>query len=96
MFAPYFHYGSVATEHQVFNVDEGPKVWKRDEGEGDATCTALPMEEFDLVPVTSSSRNHPMYYDTSVPGSGAMGHTFPDDELDEDEKVSVLEYLKTL
>jgi hypothetical protein len=36
-----------------------------------------------------------MYYDTSHKGNSAAGHTFPD-VLDAEEKMAVIEYLKTL
>jgi hypothetical protein len=35
------------------------------------------------------------YFDTRMSGKSAAGHNFPD-ELTEDEKRAVLEYLKTL
>ncbi len=35
------------------------------------------------------------YFDTRKPGKSAAGHDFPD-ELTEDEKTAVLEYLKTI
>jgi hypothetical protein len=36
-----------------------------------------------------------MYYDTSHVGNSAAGHNYPD-ELNADEKLAVIEYLKTL
>lgn len=94
--APYLHNGSVPTLYHLFNVDERPKVWKRSDSGYDTERVGLEVEEFDAVPETSSSREYRLYYNTEVPGSSAQGHTYPDDELYEDEKVAVIEYLKTL
>ena len=94
--APYFHNGSVPTLHHVFNVDERPKVWKRSYTGYDPERVGLEVDEFNAVPETDSTREHRMYYDTSVPGSSNQGHTFPDDELDADGNIAVMEYLKTL
>lgn len=94
--APYFHNGSVPTLYDVFNVDERPAVWKRSDNGYDPQRVGLEVEAFDAVPETPTSRERRLYYDTSVIGSGNQGHTFPDDELDADEKDAVIEYLKTL
>lgn len=94
--APYLHNGSVPTLYHLFNVDERPRVWKRDDDGYDTERVGLLVEAFDAVPAGLNSREKRMYFDTSVPGSGNQGHTFPDDELTEDEKVAVMEYLKTL
>ena len=94
--APYFHNGSVPTLYHVFNIDERPAVWKRSDNGYDSTRVGLEVEAFDSVPQTDTDRERRMYYNTSVVGSSNQGHTFPDDELDDVEKISVLEYLKTL
>jgi len=94
--APYFHNGSVPTLHHVFNIDERPAVWKRTDRGYDKDMVGLEIESFDAVPETPTDRERRLYYDTSVVGSTNQGHTFPDDELEDDEKIAVLEYLKTL
>lgn len=94
--APYFHNGAVPTLHHLFNVDERPAVWKRSDNGYDPNRVGLEIEEFDAMPKTKTDRERRLYYNTSVTGSSNQGHTFPDDELDEDEKVAVIEYLKTL
>ncbi|PCJ65428.1 MAG: hypothetical protein COA73_02400 [Candidatus Hydrogenedentota bacterium] len=94
--APYFHNGSVPTLYHLFNIDERPAVWKRSDNGYDNVRVGLEAESFDSVPETNTDRERRLYYDTSVVGSSNQGHTFPDDELDEDEKIAVLEYLKTL
>lgn len=94
--APYFHNGSVPTLYHVMNIDERPEVWKRSDNGYDNQRIGLEVESFDAVPSTKTDRERRLYYDTSVVGSSNQGHTFPDDELEDDEKVAVLEYLKTL
>jgi hypothetical protein len=47
------------------------------------------------VPENLSSRERRRYYDTTHVGNSAAGHTFPD-ALSDDEKLAVIEYLKTL
>lgn len=94
--APYLHNGSVPTLYHLFNVDKRPKVWKHSYTGYDPERVGLLVEEFDAVPETQTTAQHRAYYDTETPGSSAQGHTYPDDELYEDEKIAVIEYLKTL
>lgn len=94
--APYLHNGSVPTLHALFNVDERPAIWKRDEDGYDQARVGLNVEKFDAIPAGINSRQYRMYYDTSIPGSNATGHLFPDERLDRNEKLAVMEYLKTL
>jgi cytochrome c peroxidase len=93
--APYFHNGSVPTLWAVMNPDKRPKVWKRSENGYDQKKVGLEAEEFDAVPETKTSRERRMYYDTTHIGNSAAGHTFPE-VLNDDEKMAVIEYLKTL
>ncbi len=94
--APYFHNGSVPTLHGVLNSKERPKVWKADDEAYDHNKMGLLTEVFDAVPATDNTRLRRYYYDTTHVGSSAAGHMFPDEDLNADEKVAVLEYLKTL
>lgn len=94
--APYLHNGSVPTLYHLFNVDERPDVWKRDEYGYDKERVGLNVEEFESVPDGLNTREQRMYYNTAHPGNSAAGHTFPDDYLSAEEKWAVLEYLKTL
>jgi hypothetical protein len=41
------------------------------------------------------ARERRQVYDTTLPGRGNAGHTFGDD-LSEEERIAVIEYLKTL
>lgn len=93
--APYFHNGSVPSLWAVMNPSKRPKIWKRTEDGYDRDKVGLEIEQFDAVPENLSSRQRRMYYDTTHIGNSAAGHTFPD-ELDDQQKTAVIEYLKTL
>ena len=80
----------------VFNMDERPVVWKRDDLGYDQGRVGLLVEQFDGVPDGLGTRERRMYYDTTHVGNSAGGHPFPDDYLTDDEKIAVMEYLKTL
>ncbi len=95
--APYFHNGSVPTLWHLLNSNERPKVWRRSEDGYDQARVGVDIEVFDQVPEEHSriGRERRKYFDTTKPGKSAQGHTFPD-ALDHDEKLALLEYLKTL
>ncbi|MDB5392397.1 MAG: hypothetical protein JWM11_8043 [Planctomycetaceae bacterium] len=92
---PYLHNGSVPTLWHVLHPDQRPKVWKRTEDGYDREKLGLEIITHDSLPdgVTGADRRY--YFDTSRPGKSAAGHRFPD-ELTEEEKRAILEYLKTL
>jgi cytochrome c553 len=94
--APYFHNGSVPTIHGVFNPSARPKVWKRNENGYDQQKIGMVYEELDAVPAGLDSTQQRTWYDTTAPSHGNGGHLYPDQELDADEKLAVMEYLKTL
>jgi hypothetical protein len=98
--APYLHNGSVPTVYELLSSKSRPRVFTRSYRTG--------AEEYDpaklgwKVQVLShgADPNAPAYeqrkiYDTTQPGRGNGGHTFGDD-LTEDERMAVIEYLKTL
>lgn len=93
--APYFHNASAPTLWDVMNPTKRPVVWKRSEDGYDQSKVGLEVERLEAVPDGLSSRQRRMYYDTKHIGNSAAGHTFPD-ALDDDEKLAVIEYLKTL
>lgn len=94
--APYFHNGSVPTLWDVLHPSERPTVWKRTEDGYDPKKVGLEVEALGQVPSTVKSVQHRRrYFDTKLPGKSAAGHTFPN-VLDEDQRQSLLEYLKTL
>ncbi len=94
--APYFHNGSVPTIQGVFNPSQRPKIWKRDENGYDQKKMGLAVETVDAIPEGLSSTERRAYYDTTASSHGNGGHLFPDQELNAEEKIAVMEYLKTL
>lgn len=94
--APYFHNGSVPTLWHVLHPDERPIVWQRSEDGYDQQRVGLEIRQFDEAPFTARvPAEKRRYFDTRKFGKSAAGHTFPD-ELSEEQKQAVLEYLKTL
>jgi mono/diheme cytochrome c family protein len=98
--APYLHNGSVPTLHDMLNSKSRPKVFTRSFRTGE--------EDFDQVKVgwkvrildkgadaSMSAYERRKVYDTTQPGRGNQGHTFGDD-LTEQQRRAVIEYLKTL
>jgi mono/diheme cytochrome c family protein len=97
--APYFHNGSVPTLYGVLNSKARPKVFTRSYHTGE--------EDYDKERVGWKVREVPppgpklpaierrKVYDTTKPGRGNAGHTFGDD-LTEEERWALIEYLKTL
>jgi mono/diheme cytochrome c family protein len=94
--APYLHNGSVPTLWHLLHSSERPKIWRRTEDGYDQQKVGLEVTAFDRLPETAKSKTEQReYFNTEQPGKSAAGHLFPD-ELTEDERQAVLEYLKTL
>lgn len=98
--APYFHNGSVPTVYHVLHSPSRPKVFTR--------SYRTHLEDYDplrlgwkhtdvLLPIDPHlpAIERRKIYDTSQPGRGNGGHTFGDDLTDE-ERWAIIEYLKTL
>jgi mono/diheme cytochrome c family protein len=94
--APYLHNGSVPTLWHLLNPEHRPIVWHRTSSEFDERNVGLTVETLEEIPRrlrdVSIKRT---YFDTRVPGKSAVGHDFPL-ELSAEQRVAVLEYLKTL
>lgn len=93
--APYLHNGSVPTLWHLLHPQERPKVWRRIAMSLDEEAVGLVVETLDEVPKKLSNAQRRWYFNTEVEGKSAQGHDFPD-ELSEQEKSDLLEYLKTL
>ncbi len=94
--APYLHNGAVPTLWHLLHPDERPVVWQRSEDGYDQSKVGLEVQEFDELPATARiPAQKRRYFDTRKFGKSASGHLFPD-ELTEEQKRAVLEYLKTL
>jgi mono/diheme cytochrome c family protein len=94
--APYLHNGSVPTLWHLLHPDDRPVVWSRTEDGYDRSKVGLEVTTFEKFPEgikTPAQKRE--FFDTRQPGKSAAGHPFPD-ELTEDEKHAVLEYLKSL
>jgi len=88
--APYFHNGSVPTVEAVLNSKERPQKWARSFNNSDYDYQTLGWKYKVL-----DSLDRCNCYDTTLKGYGNAGHPFGDD-LDEDERLAVIEYLKTI
>ncbi|MGQ0633719.1 MAG: cytochrome c [Planctomycetaceae bacterium] len=95
--APYLHNGSVPTLWHLLHPTERPAIWTRRSEDGyDGTRVGLEVDAFDALPAyVKTAAEQREFFDTGKPGKSALGHLFPD-ELTDDEKADVLEYLKTL
>ncbi|HVG11532.1 MAG TPA: hypothetical protein VM843_00955, partial [Flavisolibacter sp.] len=87
--APYLHNGSVPTLEALLNSSLRPKYWSRN----------FDNPELDLEKMGWKFKNHETagkgVYNTTLPGYGNYGHFFAD-KLTDQERKSLLEYLKTL
>ncbi len=99
--APYFHNGSVPTVYGVLNSKSRPKLFTRsyrtELSEYDSRQMGWTVQELDKASSkpTISDLEARKVYDTSMSGRGNGGHTYGD-KLSEEERMAVIEYLKTL
>ncbi len=97
--APYLHNGSVPTLAGVLNSKARPKVFTRSYKTGEADYDKLnvgwKVTEVSTADAKAPAIEQRKIYDTSKPGRGNGGHTYGDD-LTDDERAQVIEYLKTL
>jgi mono/diheme cytochrome c family protein len=98
--APYFHNGSAPTVYHVLNSKARPKIFTRsyrtEKEDYDPVklgwkITALEQPADPKMPGMERRK----VYDTTQPGRGNGGHTFGD-KLTEEDRMAVIEYLKTL
>lgn len=95
--APYFHNGSVPTLADVLKSTDRPKAWHRTPDGYDTSRVGLEAERLEAVPphIARDFRARRLYFDTTLDGKSAAGHTFGD-KLSDEERGAVVEYLKTL
>src|SRR5262245_32930554 len=99
--APYLHNGSVPTLYHLLRSKTRPKVFTRsyrtDLADYDAHKVGWKVQVLDRAP--DPKKTDPFerrkVYDTTQSGRGNAGHTFGD-HLSEQERMAVIEYLKTL
>lgn len=93
---PYFHNGSVPTLAGVLEPRLRPVVWRHNGDQRDPQLIGVSYQSLAEVPATAKSANEKReYYDTRQTGKSNAGHDFAG-ALDKDQKLALLEYLKTL
>ncbi len=101
--APYFHNGSVPTLEGVLDSSKRPTVWVSNQSDDDYDWDAMGWKNkptdwrlfvFGLRSKFGIGIGRGIY-DTRRPGNSNQGHTYGD-ELTDDERRALLEYLKTL
>lgn len=98
--APYFHNSSVPTIYHVLNSQARPRYFTRSYGsekeDYDTERLGLKFTSLEAPPTAKlSPYERRKIYDTTLPGRSNAGHTFGD-KLTDNERVAVIEYLKTL
>jgi mono/diheme cytochrome c family protein len=98
--APYLHNGSVPTLYDMLNSKTRPRIYTRsfqtDEEAYDKVKIGWKVKALDKAPAADMPPFElRRIYDTGRPGQGNGGHTFGDD-LSEEQRRAVIEYLKTL
>ena len=88
--APYLHNGSVPKLSQVLDSSSRPELYRRS-FQSDDYDLEDPGWNYTEVDEKSDSST----WDASIPGYGNQGHTYGDD-LSDEERAAVVEYLKTL
>ena len=79
----------------LLHPQERPKVWRRIALSLDEESIGLVVETLDDVPKKLTNAQRRWFFDTRIEGKSAQGHDYPD-ELTEEQKTVLLEYLKTL
>lgn len=93
--APYLHNGSVPTLKHLLKIDERPAVWRRTTLDLNLSDIGFMVEVLDQVPSGLTPVEERWYFNTRSRGKSAKGHDYPD-VLSSQEKLEVLEYLKSL
>jgi mono/diheme cytochrome c family protein len=97
--APYFHNGCAPTVYHVLNSKVRPARFTRSyhtaAEDYDPVKLGWKYREVGPPDPRLPAREQRKVYDTTQPGRGNGGHTFGDD-LTEEQRMAVIEYLKTL
>lgn len=98
--APYFHNGSIPTVYHVLNSKARPtrftRSYQTEKEDYDPVKLGWKITELSepMDPRQPASEQRKTY-DSTLRGRGNTGHTFGD-KLSEEERMAVIEYLKTL
>lgn len=90
--APYLHNGSIPTLEDLLNSSQRPEKWKRSFG---TAASEYDNEKVGWEYTVESISGSSLIYNTTLPGYGNQGHTYGDD-LTEEERKNLIEYMKTL
>ncbi len=90
--APYLHNGSVPDMQTLLDSKQRPRFWQRSFNTSDYDFQTMGWRYREHADPKPGDKN---VYDTTLPGYGNQGHTFADD-LSEEERQALIEYLKTL
>lgn len=93
--APYLHNGSVPTLWHFMRPEKRPSQFQVGGHHLDYKKMGILLED-SRYPTHVQPLSQPEMYDTTKPGRSNQGHVKPFDELSEDEKSSLLEFLKLL
>jgi len=98
--APYFHNGSAPTVYDVLNSKTRPRIFTRsyrtDKDAYDPVKLGWKVQVLERGPAADvPAHERRKVYDTTQTGRSNIGHTYGDD-LTEEERRAVIEYLKTL
>jgi mono/diheme cytochrome c family protein len=98
--APYLHNGSVPTVYHMLKSEARPRIFTRsyhtEKEDYDPTHLGWKFTVLDRGPDPKAPGvQRRRVYDTTVPGQSNAGHLFGD-KLSEEERLAVIEYLKTL
>jgi mono/diheme cytochrome c family protein len=97
--APYFHNGSSPTVYHVLNSKARPKRFTRSyrttAEDFDPVRLGWKYREVESIDSRLSPREGRKTYDTTQPGRSNGGHVYGDD-LGDEQRMAVIEYLKTL
>ena len=96
--APYLHNGSVPSMEALLQSDLRPEYWRHQHENRQYDQQAMGWR-FEALPsgqdAESDADIRRYIYDTTLRGYGNEGHTYSD-EMSEDDRKALLEYLKTL
>jgi len=87
--APYLHNGSVPTLYELLKSSERSTFWRR------TAESAYDNDKIGWTYTKETGHTDKFTYDTTSKGYGNEGHTFGDG-LSEDDRMALIEYLKTL
>ncbi len=95
---PFLHNGSVPTIAMVLESGQRPRYWQHDVRDASDKASYDQVRlgwAHTVLDIGKSAASDVHIYDTDKPGYANVGHLFGD-HLSDDERVAVIEYLKTL